>query len=311
MTPYDLIIYALQKYSESDYNAIYYWRALENSFKQITGDVDPFNDYMGIEENLIDAISDNKCINHTFTDLKNGQVYCFKNYVPLNVDIVPFNKVSRFERNEIINNIRKALSDNFNASKVEFGEELSYDLVKQVIEDSDNRINYVRLSDFTYNTKVMVKNAGNPLNADELSLFDEYDGTSFIVDLAAKNVLAGRLCLFNFDENFDYKYGQINCEAYTDVVSLKTKMTIGNVGTEASGYRYKYDTEPLAENEYVEIFSPNYYSTTTYGSYVLYRLTLNNPTAAVIGAGTEYTLGPNEKLQVYYKDANGNVETKV
>jgi len=300
MSPYDLIIYALQKYSENDYNSVYYWQALKNSFNQIGGTADINDTNFGTEDDLINSINNLKCINHTFKDLETGQIYCFKNYVPLNVDIIPYNKVSKYERFEILNNIRKAISNRFNASGVEFGEELNYDEVKRVIEEADSRINYVRLSDFEYSTKVMLKDP-DIMHAPEENLNDDhmFGGyeCSYIVDMAAKNVMAGRLCLFNFDDSFDYKLGQKDCEIYPDIVSVKTKLTIKSLG----GNSYDYT---LDENEVVEILYPNYYSDITYGSYVLYNLTLDDPDK-VITANTEYTLQPGEELKIYYKNENG------
>ena len=301
MSPYDLTIYALQKYAESDYNSLKYWEALSNSFKQIAG-----MDNSGIidttEEQLIAELDEYKCINHTFKDLKDGQVYCFKNYVPLNVDVVPYNKVSKYERLEIINNIRRALSNNFNASKVEFGEELNYDEVKRIIESADSRINYARLSDFDYQTKVMIKDSQDPNNAAEYDIFAPYEDTTFIADLAAKNVIAGRLCLFNFDDNFSYKFGQTNCAAHTDLVSIKSEVPIyPNTGVE-----YNYT---LNQNEFVEIFYPNYYSEKTYGSYVLYNFVAGDPASPVLNriipAGVEYELAGDEYIDIYYVDENG------
>ena len=56
--------------------------------------------------------------------------------VVLVMALVPFNKVNNYERAEIINNVRKCISDNFNASMVEFGEGINYDeLVKAIDEE--------------------------------------------------------------------------------------------------------------------------------------------------------------------------------
>ena len=216
MTPYDLIIYALQKYSAADYNSIYYWNALKNSYKQIPSQ-SAVDNLDNIENLLISELEQYKCINHVFGDLKNGDVYCFKNYLPLKITIVPFNKVNNYERAEIINNVRKCISDNFNASMVEFGEGINYDELVKAVENCDERINYVNIADFDYNTKVMLK-AEDPDEAPELDLFEQnYDGVTFITDLVAKNILAGRLCLFDFDENFDYQYGQTDCKVYSNI----------------------------------------------------------------------------------------------
>lgn len=316
MKPYDLIIYALQKYQKANYNSVFYWKALSDSFLQINGDAIKGNEINSTEDKLIDALDDYKVVNHTFRDLNNYEPYCFKNYVPLNVDIVPANKVTLYEKSEIIDNIRRAITDNFNASMIEFGQELDYDKVKKVIEESDSRINYVRLSDFNYESKVMVKDSKNPSSAAEYTLDsrlrdekgNENARFTFIDDLAAKNVLAGRLCLFNFDENFNYQFGQKDSKAYLDVMQIKTESIILPTGQDGSGGP-KYENVTLKDNEYLEIYHPNYYSTNTFGSYVLYQLILNDKNA-VIDSGEEYTLKPNETLQICYTDAENIVHTE-
>lgn len=303
MTPYDLIIYAFQKYSEADYNSIYYWRALNNSYKQIPSQ-SAVDNIDNIENLLISELEQYKCINHVFGDLKDGDVYCFKNYLPLNITIVPFNKVSNYERAEIINNVRKCISDNFNASMVEFGEGINYDELRRAIEDCDERINYVNIADFNYNTKVMLKHSDTAEPAPELSLFEQnYDGVTFIADLVAKNILAGRLCLFDFDENFDYQYGQTDCKVYSNISQIVTELALtSSKGDSEGNFTYDYT---LKENEYVEIIYPRYYSEKTYGSYVLYHANLDNEVAA----GTEYTLSAGEYIDLYYKDSDNAIRT--
>ena len=301
MSPYDLIIYALKKYSELDYNSIYYWNALNNSYKQIPSISKDGNNIDNVENLLIADLEKYKCINHIFNDLKTGQVYCFKNYLPLNITIIPFNKVSNYERAEIINNIRKCISDNFNASKINFGEEINYDELKRAIENCDERINYVNIADFEYNTKVMLKSTDPDDPENEKSIFSSFDDVTFIADLAAKNILAGRLCLFDFDENFDYQYGQKDCAVYSNINAIATKLTINCLNSEGSApYSYDYT---LKDNEYFEIIYPKYYSDKTYGSYVLFHAKLNG----TVPAGVEYTLANDEYIDLYYKDSNGNV----
>ena len=45
-------------------------------------------------------------------------------------------------------------------------------------------------------------------------------GATFLVDLIAKNVLAGRICLFNFDNNFKLDYGQKGIKEGTNFISI-------------------------------------------------------------------------------------------
>ena len=208
MTPYDLVIYALKAFTMADYLDKDPGLALNNSFK-------PADDI--VVNTLKLELENNKCINHTFKDADSSDVFCFKNYVPLNITIIPYSKVKLDEKYEIISNIYRALTQAFNASKVEFGEELNYDEVVNVIVNADSRIKNIRLEDFEYIPTAMLP------NGEEKPV---YEYSELLVDMIAKNVLAGRLCLFNFDDTFNYSYGQINSDVYPDVVTISTEAEI-------------------------------------------------------------------------------------
>ena len=208
MTPYDLCIYALKTFSMADYLDRSPELALNNSFSVA--------DKISIDT-IKSELNDYKCINHTFKDVEDDDIICFKNYVPLNITIIPYSKVTKEERDEIIRNIYRALTENFNASMVEFGEELNYDEVVEVLLSADDRIKNIRLEDFQY---IPVALYGN---GDEVEVYDNYE---LLVDIIAKNVLAGRLCLFNFDEEFTYGYGQVDSIVYGDIGSLSTEVEI-------------------------------------------------------------------------------------
>lgn len=208
MNPYDLCIYALKAFSMTDYSVDRPSNALNNSFLPADNST-----LRIIRKNLEDL----KCINHTFKDLYSNDIFCFKNYVPINATITPYSKITKTEKEEILVSINRALVEAFNARELEFGEELSYDKVYDVILNSDERIKSITLADFEYTPKVMFADG----REQEL-----YYSTELLVDLIAKNVLAGRLCLFNFDEEFKYLYGQNNVVEDDEIISISTDLEI-------------------------------------------------------------------------------------
>ena len=131
MTPYDISIYALKVFSLADYNPYLPQKALENSFKPVEGNT--------LNE-IKSYVEDSKNICHVYKDPQGTDIFAFKNYAPLKVSIIPYNRVTKSERNEILNNIYIALSENFNPRNVEFGEELDRDLLKKAIIEADSRI---------------------------------------------------------------------------------------------------------------------------------------------------------------------------
>ncbi len=219
LTPYDLAIYALSAFSMNDYVASNKGNALDKSFTPVSS----------LQLKAIKSgLEENKCISHTYNDPATNEIFCFKNYTPLNITIHPFNKVTKIERNEIIDNVWRALSENFNASELEFGSELDYDSVRKVIIASDSRINTVVLEPFSYSTVAMLGNGTevDPITNDLPTSNGKY---KIIVDLVAKNVLAGRVCLFNLDDDFSYKYGQIIKDQggiYRNVKKISTNLNI-------------------------------------------------------------------------------------
>ena len=274
LTPYDLVVYALRTFSIANFSSRYPTLAYNTSFK-------PIDEYT--LRTIKTMIEDDKCISHTYNDPSSTDVYCFKNYSPLYIMINTYNKVTADERNEILVNIYKALSENFNPRNIEFGSKLSDEEIKKVIIESDSRIKsineYRKLDEYTtalYNdVGYTEKNIRNSSNLDVL------------IDLVAKNVLSGRVCLFDFNINFEYKFGQYD----GTTVTSNTITTESNITLSSTPYTVK-------NNEVVQIIYPNYYSEKTFGSYVEYQYTGFN----TIPANIEYTLQAGESIRFGYVD---------
>lgn len=240
MSPYDLCIYALTAYKEANWEATKPEVAIAESFK-------PVDEYTLSEIKY--ELEKLKCINHTYRKHTPDEVYYFKNVVPLVITVSPYKKLmSVEEKEEIINDIKIALTQNFNAREVDFGEELNYDEVYKVIVNANSNIRTIRLEDFDYNpTAVRVSDDGEII---EESVYDSTNN-NLLVDMVAKNVLAGRLCLFNFDDTFNYEYGQSNLSTFEDILEISTEsyipieLTEGEVGvTDTSETRYQFNTQP-------------------------------------------------------------------
>ncbi len=214
MTPYDLVVYALKAFSLSDYIDDIPSSALNKSFKPVSDTTD---------SQVKSAIENYKCICHTYKGHDEGEVFCFKNYAPISASIVTFNKVYEKERKEILTNVYKALSQNFNAREVEFGTKLDPAEIEKVIVEADPRIKRVDLGSINYKLSALVRSSDGADGYIEIE--DALNDSVLVTDLVAKNVLAGRLCLFNFDEDFKYDFGQIN----GDIISwnkLETEVPI-------------------------------------------------------------------------------------
>lgn len=121
-------------------------------------------------ENIKAYIEDQKSIQHDYVDLLPCEAeigkshFCyFKNKYPLNIRVTTQYQLTNAEALDLTNNIRQALFNELNAKEIEFGEEISLDLVYEIIENADSRIKTISVENINYTTYAVV-----------------YDGSSFI-----------------------------------------------------------------------------------------------------------------------------------
>lgn len=98
------------------------------------------------------ALEEEKCVQHDFQPLLSDDLCMLKNKYPVVCKIIPQYKLTVVQSNSVKSNIIKALYNNLNARKVEFGDEISYDYLYNIILNSDERIKSVILDDIKYTT---------------------------------------------------------------------------------------------------------------------------------------------------------------
>ena len=192
---------------------------------------------------------------------------------------------------------------------VEFGEEIPYDEILSVIQNSDSRINNVRLDDPAVVTYIMDSNGNESLLSGDGQLAERARGM-----LSSKNVLNGRVNLFDFNTDFNINYGQrfanntqqvndFGNSTYVGVLSAETTSTISNASLKSSsGYKIK-------SNEVIQFISPNMESEKEYGVYVNYRFESDN--VEYIEANTTYQLTGDDKLRIVYSDSDTGIEYNI
>ena len=273
-TAFDLTISAFQQYNPAAYDQKRPETALNTSFT-------PYDTFKGVN-GLGHALEKNyKCISHDIKDFALGDIHSFKNYAKLDMVIMPYHKVSEQIRDEIIANIKKALSDNFNASGVEFGEELDYNTVYNVILNCDERIKNIKLSDIEYTTKAVISTGTSYI---EKELTD--DDNAILIDLLAKNILAGRIALYQFDDSFCYAYGQSDITSYNGVATITSNANITIPVT---------DSYIVQQNEFILIAEPTYTSDTIWPTFSGYQFNFST----TIHANQNYQLQQGETLKMW------------
>ena len=187
-------------------------------------------------EEIKDSLGEYKCISTNFKPKMPEELYYFKIKTPLDIQVTTYEKISDKDVFESIKaNIFRAITENFNSSMIEFGDSLDLDEVYYVILNSDSRIKNIYISQRDEDTQtvgVVSKESGvSDLDIDGTEPYGYYEidpKPSLLLDLVSKNVLAGRLCLFNFVEDFSYNYGQEDNEFYKNLTSIQTVSEISS-----------------------------------------------------------------------------------
>ena len=236
---------------------------------------------------------------HDYKELQAGDVILIKPKYPLSVKITTTSKVDSLEAAEVISNINRALVNAFNPRQLEYGYEIPYDSIYNVIQKADSRIKNVSLESLTPSITAIELDSNGSSN--EVDFFNVEEGTtSPYIRMLAKNVLAGRTNLFDRNKEFKYLYGQTNGTSYRNITSLSTNANI----TFSNANNFKYT---VRANEAIELITPNYSTTITYPYGVYYKTTNIDTT---INANTVYKLTGNQTLEVKYTNSNDQEVTQ-
>ena len=185
----------------------------------------------------------------------------FNNLAKLKGNIITYSKLTAQEIADVQSNIKLALWSNYNSRVVNFGEQLDYTKLIEVIKKSDNRIQNVALDIPTYD--IRRQNVGN--NEYELMTQEEK------VDLIAKMVLAGNIQLYNIEDKFNLDFGQVDSNTPSIVVGDSSKSVISKITTETL-IPVTTDVTTVRANEVIQLYAPNFITTKQYTTYVKYKL---------------------------------------
>lgn len=272
LSPYSIRFYPLKASTETDTLS-----GFNKTFEHVTD-----------MTTITDAVSDVKAINHDYEDLGWSIILTYD----LDGQIYLNSKVSQKEAKEIKNNIVVALRNALNASKLDYGSEVSYSDLNEIIKDADSRIQYIALQP--------VSSYNWTLSSDEQALYDKYFET---FDLIKRSVLAGvtpwaivqakdGTKSSGYATDFTYEIGDENTKTYNlDFTGETDAYIYGTARMETYGRKY-FQVPP---NETLTLYSPLYKTTTTYSNYLYYTATLTS----TIAANTPYLLKSGDVIKIY------------
>lgn len=214
ITHFDLMLYPYKTYTQVGSGADYMTQAYNNSFCY-----DGSSSTQGI---ITRGLENSQTISHNIRYPSKGDIVSIKNYLRLDAIIATSMRVSAIESETIIDNIKTALIKAFNARNLDFGEEIPFESILSVIESADSRIKAVSLAEPSLLTTFAVldenEKAEDIVREYGIVSTDTTTGqespkvagvnyTSSVAKsvynkLALRNILAGRVSMFDYEETF-------------------------------------------------------------------------------------------------------------
>lgn len=215
-------------------------------------------------------LKNSKTISHNIVTPESKDIACIKNYLKLKAKITTVKKVTAAEELELLTRVYSSIYENFNCHKIDFGEEIPYETILEVIENADPRIKDVNLDEPLLYTSIMtVDNTEYPLVATSTNTVENWN--SMYNKLVLRNVLAGHIAAFDYDTDFATNYAETPYTGFTSpekIVKLVSHFDASGIDS-ANGYK-------LQDNEVIQFRTPNLKTAVTYPAYVNYFLHLES-----------------------------------
>ena len=218
-------------------------------------------------------LNDIQCVQHDYKYPDNNTNFNVENICALKGILTTFYKITKDEAKDIEKNVRTALIQNYNSREIDFGNELNYNNLLDVIKNADTRIRDVSLNIPTYVPTLQTTEENNPFH----NLYSTTDSTSkdFNNKLIAKMVLSGNIQLFKIQDDFQFDFGQQNAlitrsSADNNKKFIKTLTCYVEKTIPTSEPQYG-----LRENEIIQIITPSLLTIDTFGTYVKYISNIN------------------------------------
>ncbi len=256
-----------------------------NSFKYNAGSI----------TDITSKLEENKTIAHKISSISEhldgttvSPIYCIKNKLKLNAKVYTTKKVNSSEEAEVLANIRTAIYKNFNMRQVDFGEEIPYDTIYNVIKNADVRIKDIildepELTTYAYDNK-KDHNITNPADNSDKIISNQ---------LACRNVISGRIEPFEYDERFASNYYD---KQYSDTHGIYPADDSKSITKVEAKFSFNTSTDlgneglTLGPNEVIQFKAPNLFSAITYPAYVNYYLKVKDTTGKAAVPATFMTL---------------------
>lgn len=237
LNSFDIVLYPFKSYTQiksfvKDTSAVY-----DDSFNLVSN---------GLLTSLLADINDKesniKTISHNIVTPEKGHLISINNYLKLNAIVSTTSKISEEEGAVIIDCIKTALANAFNMHELDFGEEIPFESIVEVMEKAHSKIKFISLNEpALYTTfsvfegydrgkpvvveyavasewlpekdgttlsrlndrkKLALLNKNGLESRSDISSFNTSKAKEIYNKLAVRNILAGRIPLFKYSNTF-------------------------------------------------------------------------------------------------------------
>jgi len=248
------------------------------------------NSYLPITQYDVDNIEveleNCKTLSYNLIKVPETEISFINNKHTLKISIFPTKRTTLLEESVIIENIKRALFNNFNSNKLEFGQPIPYESLINVITKADERIKNVYVETPIITPYIVLGNG-------EAIKFDI--ANEVCKDIVYDNILAQRIKYLGKDLNhlleYEMDFEKTSIEKEVKGIYAATSL--------ASGGKLDEDKQIL------QIISPSY-SIQEKGSFVVnvfYHLKFAD-NKECIAKDTVYKLQENDELIFYYVDSS-------
>lgn len=229
-----------------------------------------------------------------------NDIAAVKNYMTLEARLTTTYKVNAAEAADIETNVKRALVRDYNMREVDWGYEIPYESLLKTIQGADKRISSVSLAEPKLTTRIAYV---DPQTAEVpfLSVSPDNPGSSPYVAIMSKNILSGRIPLFDYDDSFEFDFGQSSDGGITGQARK-----VATAFVKQGGFSGDY---ALRANEVVQFLRPALSDVITYTAYVHYAYV--SAAGDPIKADSDYELKDGEFLAVSYTDTEGRKQDRV
>jgi hypothetical protein len=312
---FDLVLYPFKTYNQ-----------IKNNVKDIRAVYDASFGYAGTRtlNEIKDILDDSgvKTVAHNIKAPEHGDIVSINNYLRLSATIATNTKVTTDEGVLIKENIKIALANAFNMRELDFGEEIPFDRIVEVIESADANIKVASLNDPAMYTTFSVfdTSSGTPTiqeyavasdwldvaGADDTgrltkknvstgkleSTFDTVYARELYNKLAVRNVLAGRVPLFDYNNTFTSSFTEVPYQVTERITNLTELPEDFIMPTKNNPYTIFTDSDS-------EITYVGRWTALTEKPEVLAEPTAQAPVTEVESDGVFYTGALEEDLPTY------------